>query len=72
MLVPGQRLRLPGRLRVRFGRVVPFLVVMVVADWTVMMVAVIVTSRSRIRVNMRTEIVSGRLVAAVRVAEHCS
>lgn len=68
MLVLGQRLRLLGRLRVRFGRGAS-IVVVVAAVWTAMMIALLGASRSRIDVKMRTESVSGRLATAVRMAE---
>jgi hypothetical protein len=71
VFVLGQRLRLRGRHLVGFGRVVPVIVVMVVTAWAVMMVAVIVMRRSWSGVKMRSKIVSGRLAAAVRMAERC-
>lgn len=75
-VVVRQRLGLWRRLRIRLGSVVPIVVVMVVAARAVMMVSVgteylIVVAKGRgwVRVKMRTEVVSGGLTAAVRVAD---
>ena len=61
----------PGRLRVRLRSVVPVIVVVMVTSGAVMVVSVVMAGRSRVRVDVRSEVVSGGRAPSVRVGERC-
>ncbi len=67
-IVVRQRLWLLRRKVARFGRGKLVIVVMMTAG-SVVMLAVVVVSRSRVRMEVRTKIVSGGLATAVGMAK---